>query len=1855
MKQNNFIKEFKEINKNDAASAGGKGASLGEMTQAGITVPPGFVILADAFDSFLHQAEIHTEIDAILHKVDHKAMHTVEQASEEIKAIILGAQMPPEIAQEILTAFKKMDARFVAVRSSATAEDSSTAAWAGQLESYLNTTRENLLENVKKCWASLFTPRAIFYRYEQNLHQQHISVAVVVQKMVESEVSGIAFSVHPVTQDYNQLIIEAGYGLGEAIVSGQITPDSYVVEKKAWEIIDQNIATQTKALYRSKNGGNEWKEISGSEQKLSDAQMIELSKLVVKIEQHYGFPVDVEWALEKKKFYIVQSRPITTLAEKKPTEEREKVTPSQYHKLMNRSFPLIYFEGWYKGERFGLPNISKDSMFFDPLFIYQKNKGTDVLYNFTDNIQNPALLVEYFIKHAHRLKSLTEEHLKNYQQLIKLSKNKTDFSMKKLKEIFSFTLEMHPVLTAMVVIGNHSEERAEIVKISNQTRTATEDFVFKSIDLLLKNAIRLLPKEYQQFLYFLTYTEIIGKLPSIQTLRQRKEGYIYYQGKVYPAITEEEFAKKHNLEIMDSKINLSDKNEIKGNSAYRGKVIGKVRVVFEIEDMKKIEKGEILVTSMTTPDLIAVSREFSAIVTDEGGMLCHAAIISREFKKPCIIGTKIATQVLKDGDLVEVDADKGIVKILNRADKSRDFDALTQTKFKEYIQHHQFDIQKAIASFFGADLVYGAYSGAERFLGFNPSPILTYFKGRDFIQLIPQETLTKLTESFSQKYFCNQKKMDSFFDEHKKIRLGIDRLWKKYESENKKDQQSVLNFYDSLTAKSTQWWEYALYGENKGEIISQKVVAAIAKNKNLSESQAREAVSLFLHSDEISVFTRERLEFYHLCLEACQNKKINSLLEKQEYTEVLRNTVFDQKIIQYVQTYFFRDTDFYDRKTLTKLAVLKEIKETCSQKGLEDIKKDLSEIINPINKIIKKKKAIALELKLTPDEKNLLNLACKFVRWMDERKYGMMTQLYYFYSFFHHLSEQLAIPYEQIVALGVKDIRKIILGSKLTRSNSQTPKLHIYEKGQHVFAFLGQEADHQIEIISGLPPSLNDFSGIVACREKNNQKVKGKVKIIKDPVLEPFQQGDILVTSMTRIEFVPLMKKALAIITDEGGIACHAAIVSRELGIPCLIGTKIATQVLKDGDLVEVDADKGIIRIIKPILKEAKESSNETKWYHLGKWIEPALAAEVWLTYGEYAQQFFKEKLDGKILYINGNFFLSKHDFEIIKRDSYDAAKNHNKVFFENLTRTITSVSNRLVELSKNISSSVDFLKAYRELTGIWMPLNIVSIGVENYVNEIDSRAFEVACGNTTEKPWTLQQIDEMRMLKKELKTLPQKLEGLPKTMQLKINNHLSKYRWKGSHHFSIHTFTFDDLKKQIKEEDNENPKKKVNFSVDSYLVKLLDLMGFIRFRCAEASGISSYNLYQHLTELAKKHKISYEEIMEHTIEEIEAKNINKFIAEKRKKNTGFLFDDKIYILTDEEIEQYEDILLQNKNLSLKEIRGRVACKGKAKGLVKLVRSKEEMNGFEKSMILVAYETTPDVIVAMKKAAAIVTDFGGLTSHAAIISREFNIPCIVGTQNATQLLKDGDLVEVDADRGIVRIIQSQHITTPRKSATEISKPETKDSVQTCFGNWKLGITRNMSFWHMWQSSLGHFHHSKDFNINYYLQPLNITTNGTHSSIFYRPEQVAEYSKVILQSLNTLEGIKNLKSRYQKFSDELLFSLDQLNLELSLKNWDDFIVKHTRFCAGLFLTSIIGRAGLTKLTELLKKEEVADKDIPEIIAFITYPDEHTPLFKSQLDLLEIGVKVQQRISSNEKLSLLNRWLLNHADCLTIHKI
>jgi len=312
-----LTRNFKKLSKHDVHLAGGKGASLGEMTSAKIPVPPGFVVLAPAFDRFLEETDLNIEIESILHKLKHKDINSVEGISVKIQHLIMKAKFPDDLAKEIVSEFLKLKVKYVAVRSSATAEDSSAASWAGELESYLNTTKDDLLGNVKRCWASLFTPRAIFYRFEKKLHKTKVSVAVVVQSMIQSEVSGIAFTVHPVTKDYDQMVIEAGWGLGEAIVGGKITPDTYVILKKSkLTILDKNISQQQMMI--TKNKKNETIEMEvpiakQEKQKFTDQNILKLAKICQGIENHYGFPCDIEWAWEKGKIYIVQSRPITTL------------------------------------------------------------------------------------------------------------------------------------------------------------------------------------------------------------------------------------------------------------------------------------------------------------------------------------------------------------------------------------------------------------------------------------------------------------------------------------------------------------------------------------------------------------------------------------------------------------------------------------------------------------------------------------------------------------------------------------------------------------------------------------------------------------------------------------------------------------------------------------------------------------------------------------------------------------------------------------------------------------------------------------------------------------------------------------------------------------------------------------------------------------------------------------------------------------------------------------------------------------------------------------------------------------------------------------------------------------------------------------------------------------------------------------------------------------------------------------------------------------------------------------------------------------------------------------------------------
>ena len=459
---------FSELSKKSLAEAGGKGANLGEMYQNGFPIPNGFVVTSGAYYAHLETNGIKQEITTILADLDVNNQDRLVEASEKIKKLIIDGKIPQTIQLEIMNSYKKLSEMagrqvYVAVRSSATAEDLPTASFAGQQSTYLNIFGpDEVVTAVKECWASLFEPRAIFYRVENKFEHMKVGLAAVVQMMVQSEKAGVVFTVDPLTQDRNLTSIETAYGLGEVVVSGQVTPDTYKVSKSTMEIVDKSVVKQPWMLVKveGKNKRVEIKDEAQGRQKLSDLEIKDLAKICRKIEEHYGYPQDIEYAFEKNNLYIVQSRPITTLKDKGGLE-----------------------------------------------------KGTG----------------------------------------------------------------------------------GELVK-------GTEG-------------------------------------------GERKEGVLQQAGKPNAPATG----------VAATKI------IVRGLGASPGMGMGNVRIIRTPEGIREMQKGEILVTEMTTPDFVPAMKKAAAIVTDTGGMTSHAAIVSRELGVPCVVGTQNATKVLKDGQEVSVDGSHGIV------------------------------------------------------------------------------------------------------------------------------------------------------------------------------------------------------------------------------------------------------------------------------------------------------------------------------------------------------------------------------------------------------------------------------------------------------------------------------------------------------------------------------------------------------------------------------------------------------------------------------------------------------------------------------------------------------------------------------------------------------------------------------------------------------------------------------------------------------------------------------------------------------------------------------------------------------------------------------------------------------------------------------------------------------------------------------------------------------------------------------------------------------------------------------------------------------------------------------------------
>jgi len=457
---------LEDVDADDVGTVGGKAASLGELIGAGLPVPPGFTVTAGTYRTFIEEAGIDEELFAAV-DVDPEDSGALRDAEETAAELILETPLPDDVREEIVERYRSMgeagEEAFVAVRSSATAEDLPDSSFAGQQETFLNVRERDLIRRVKECWASLFTQRAIYYRQQRGFPHADVDIAVVVQRMVDAEKSGVMFTSHPSTGD-PQITIEAAWGLGEAVVSGTVSPDNYVYDRERETVDEVTIADKKVEMVKDSETGETVTLEVGEERRnarvLSDAEIGELVELGKRVEDHYGTPQDVEWAIYDDEIYMLQSRPITTI---------------------------------------------------------QEDDGNDGAAGASDGAESTA------------------------------SEGDADDG----------------------ATANGGGDRGDA----------------DDADVL-----------------------------------------------------------------------------VDGLGASPGIVSGTVRIVHKLDHLDQVQEGDVMVTEMTMPDMVPAMKRAAGIVTDEGGMTSHAAIISRELGVPAVVGTGNGTRLLNDGQNVTLDGDKGTVR-----------------------------------------------------------------------------------------------------------------------------------------------------------------------------------------------------------------------------------------------------------------------------------------------------------------------------------------------------------------------------------------------------------------------------------------------------------------------------------------------------------------------------------------------------------------------------------------------------------------------------------------------------------------------------------------------------------------------------------------------------------------------------------------------------------------------------------------------------------------------------------------------------------------------------------------------------------------------------------------------------------------------------------------------------------------------------------------------------------------------------------------------------------------------------------------------------------------------------------------
>ncbi len=503
---------------------------------------------------------------------------------------------------------------------------------------------------------------------------------------------------------------------------------------------------------------------------------------------------------------------------------------------------------------------------------------------------------------------------------------------------------------------------------------------------------------------------------------------------------------------------------------------------------------------------------------------------------------------------------------------------MTPHQLLKYLRETEFDVQSARVCLLAADIYFRTYADTDLF-DHNLSPAFGYVKTFDdksaFYEMIPKKTMHEFCYEVYLEYLEAPEKLIKKIETRDKIHRKIEALWDGYKRAEHNDPKEILDFIRRLLSLVKEWVAYGMIGEDKWQIIEEEFAPEFAAKNGLSEAEVRSLMAVLSHPESVSAFNLERKLLLEICLYVLSNSNLKEAILKKDFERALKDKFLKEKEEEYRKKFFWTKTDFYSPTEITPQVLLEDVYKEISAKNEKQIKEELKKADANVAALHKEKEHIISKLKIDQKDRRIFELLKSAVAWHDKRKEDMMKQFYFLFSAFKGLSAATGLAYDNFLSLTMRELESFLKTGVPPKKEPQTVFL-TYEKGKKSEFFYGEVAEEMLAAVLLRNENKEELTGMVACRGNGN--IEGRIRIVTDPRNDEFQDGDILVTSMTRVEFVPLMRRAKAIITDEGGIACHAAIISRELGIPCIIGTKIATKVLRDGDMVEVDAEKGIVK-----------------------------------------------------------------------------------------------------------------------------------------------------------------------------------------------------------------------------------------------------------------------------------------------------------------------------------------------------------------------------------------------------------------------------------------------------------------------------------------------------------------------------------------------------------------------------------------------------------------------------------------------------------------------------------------------------